>query len=424
MGTFETGVVIVGAGAAGLSAARQLTDLGIPHVVFEAQNRTGGRAFTDTETFGGLPFDYGCHWLHCGSINPFRAIADTMDRRYLTFTTRKARAIHLGDRWATEAERDAAWNAVFDALDTTAAGGWDGPDVAASDRVTWTPPWERLQRHWLTLNSAVPPEEISTRELAAYTDTNENYPVEDGYGALVQAYATGLPVTKSCPVTAIDWSGQGVAVETPRGTIRARAAIVTVSTAVMTSGRLRVTPDLPAAHTEAFAALPAGHAEKVAFRFDRDVFGLPPTSYIDTLDLRDPDRRPINFQISPWGRPLAIGQVPGPTARDLKAQGDASMIEFGLAALADAFGNDIRRRVVTATATDWIGNRYIAGGYSCALPGKAHLRRTLVEPVADRVFFAGEAVSWDAFSTCHGAHLTGLDQARRVAALHFGTLAA
>jgi monoamine oxidase len=208
-------------------------------------------------------------------------------------------------------------------------------------------------------------------------------------------------------------------VTTPRGTIRARAVIMTVPTTVLAQGGIRFTPDLPASHAEAFDALPTGHAEKVAFRFDRDVFGLPPTSYIDTLDLTGRARPPINFQINPWGRPLAIGQVPGTTARALKAEGDAAMIAFGLDALVDAFGNDIRRHVTKQTATDWIGNPFIRGGYSCARPGQAHRRRHLIEPIADRIWFAGEAVSWDAFSTCHGAHLTGLEQAARIAAQHF-----
>jgi monoamine oxidase len=413
MAEFETDVVVVGAGAAGLAAARRLTDLNLSFVVLEAMARSGGRAFTDTDSFEGLPWDHGCHWLHCGSINPLRAIADQLGRGYLTFTTRKARAIHLGTRWATPDERDAAWDAVFQVLDETAR---PGPDIAASAAATFVPPWERLQRHWLMLNSAAAPDDISTADLAAYVDTHENYPVEDGYGALVQAHAAGVHVTKSCPVTAIDWSGRGVAVDTPRGTIRASAVILTVSTQVLADGLIRFTPDLPPGYGDAFSALPLGIAEKVAFRFARDVFGLPPTSYVDTIDLTNTTRPPINFQISPWGRPLAIGQVPADTAKALQREGEAAMLAFGLDALADAFGGDIRAEVVKGVATDWVGARYIRGGYSCARPGQAHRRAILREPIAERVYFAGEAVSADAFSTCHGAHLTGIMQAERIAA--------
>ncbi len=78
----EVDVVVVGAGAAGLAAGRTLERAGVSFRVLEAKDRIGGRAFTDTVTFDGLPFDHGCHWLHSASLNPLREAADRLGFRY------------------------------------------------------------------------------------------------------------------------------------------------------------------------------------------------------------------------------------------------------------------------------------------------------------------------------------------------------
>lgn len=413
--------VVVGAGAAGLAAGARLHQAGIRVAVLEAAGRIGGRAFTDIASLG-VPWDQGCHWLHSASVNPLRALADELGIAYAVRGSRQARATHLGRRWADETERDAAWHAIRDAFDAIKQAGDDGRDVAASDVIAPPPPWDRLARHWIGLMSAAEPEALSTRDFAAYTDTGENYPVEKGYGALIAAVAThaapDLDIRLACPVIRIDWSGAQVALETPRGTLKARAVIVAVPTAVVAHGGIGFAPALPVDLAEAFAALPLGAAEKVAFRFDRDLFGadgpaagqpgFEPTSYFDALDVDDPARPPINFTLNPFGHHMAIGQLAGANAARLVAAGPEAMIDFARAALVDAFGADIGKRIVAAATTSWVADPLIGGGYSCALPGMAHLRARLSQVLADKVFFAGEAVSAHAYSTAHGAHLTGL----------------
>ena len=81
MGASHVDVVIVGAGAAGLAAARTARRLGLGCVVLEAMDRIGGRAFTSSEPFG-EPWDLGCHWLHSADVNPFRLLADEYGFRY------------------------------------------------------------------------------------------------------------------------------------------------------------------------------------------------------------------------------------------------------------------------------------------------------------------------------------------------------
>ena len=408
-------VIVVGAGAAGLAAGARLHNAGKRVVVLEAANRTGGRAFTDTATFG-IPWDRGCHWLHSASVNPFRQAADELGFGYVSRGSRQARATHLGKRWATDAEREAVWQAIDGTFAAIKQAGDDGLDSAASEKLDLSSPWLRLTRHWLTLMSAAEAERLSTLDYAAYSDTGENFPVEKGYGALVQAVssraAPDMSVVQNCAVETVDWSGQGVRLQTSRGTLTATLGIVAVPTTVIASGRLKFAPLLPPDLAEAFEALPLGAAEKVAILFDRDVFGAQPTSYIDTIDLADASRTPINFTLNPFGATMAIGQLGGDNAARLVKAGPQAMQDFALAALVDAYGSDLRARVTGVATTNWVGDPLIGGAYSCALPGKAPLRarltQTLSQAIGDRVLFAGEAVSAHAYSTAHGAHLTGI----------------
>ncbi len=412
----DTDVIVIGAGAAGLSAGKRLAELGVSFTVIEAKNRVGGRAFTDTGTFG-VPFDRGCHWLHSASVNPFRVVADRLGIRYLSRTTRRSPHLYLRDKPADEATSHALWDAIEAQFEAAEAAGRAGRDVAASEVMDLSGPWGRMARHWMGLLSSLPPEQVSTLDLSRYSDTHENYPVVDGYGTLVAVYAASVPVSLSVRATRLDWSGAGVTVETTAGTLRGRTAIVTLPTNVLAVGALAFAPALPPEVAEAFAGVPCGHAEKIAILLDRPLDGYEGTSYVNMLDPDDISRRPINFVVNAGDAPLLIGQVGGETAADLEAAGDAAAVEFALEALVDAFGSGIRDRVRRTSVTHWASDPDIRGAYSSALPGCAHYRERLFEPVGDRIVFAGEAVSRAAFSTAHGAHLSGLAAAERAAAL-------
>jgi len=415
----DTDVIVIGAGAAGLSAGVRLAELGVPFRVIEAKDRVGGRAFTERDTFG-MPFDRGCHWLHSASVNPLRVIADRLGFRYESRTMRRSRHLYLRDRVADEATADALWDAVDAAFAAVVAAGEAGRDVAAAEVMDLSGPWARMARHWMGLLSSLPPERVSTLDLSRYADTHENFPVLDGYGALVAAYGAGVPVSLSTRATRLDWSGAGVVVETTAGALRARAAIVTLPTNVLAAGALAFAPTLPAPLEEAFAGLPCGNAEKIALQLDRPIDGLEATSYVNAFDPDDVGRAPINFVANPSGAPLVVGHVGGDAAAALERAGEAAAVDFALAALVDAFGSGVRARVRRTSVTHWASDPDIRGAYSCALPGCADYRERLFEPVGERILFAGEAVSRTAFSTAHGAHLSGLSAAESAAALLAG----
>lgn len=415
-------VAIVGAGAAGLAAARRADELGLSAFVFEAKDRIGGRTFTDSESFG-VPWDRGAHWLHSADVNPLTRIAETLSHAYLARPRPFDGRFHLGGGWGV-AEDWRGYRDEFEAaLERVVAAGESGKDIAVTDLLDGSSRWRRMVHHIFTAISGLPPSEISTADLAAYRDTEANWPLERGYGALLQAHYRGMPVELSTPVTAIDTSGGSIVLETPRGTVGARSLIVTVSTNVLASGAIRFTPALPDRVQKALAGIPTGSANKVAFHFRRNVFDLPDTSYVSFMDERDAARPACSFQIRPFGSELAIAYLGGDLSLNLERAGEGEMIDFARAALGDMFGTDIFTELSGVAATSWSTDPHTLGAYSCALPGEAHRRAVLAEPVTERFFLAGEAVSADWFSTVQGAHVTGVEAANKAAAYLGGAIA-
>jgi monoamine oxidase len=235
-----------------------------------------------------------------------------------------------------------------------------------------------------------------------------------GYGTLLAHFGRGLRVRLSTSVRRIRWDGPEIVLDTTAGTLRASVAIVTVSTNVLAAEGIEFAPALPVAKREAFAGIPTGWAHKVAIAFTGNVFCLEGPTFLDfhhrTIGI-------IPFELRPFGRNLAIGHFGGRLARDIEAAGSDAAITLALDALAEAFGEDIRRQVRGAATSAWCGDPQVMGGYSCALPGKAHLRPVLAEPVGERLLFAGEACSIDAYGTVHGAHASGVAAARQAGGL-------
>ncbi|MFG1391523.1 flavin monoamine oxidase family protein [Xanthobacter agilis] len=401
-------VVVIGAGAAGLAAGVRLMEAGADFRVLEAASVRGGRAATDRETLG-VPFDLGCHWLHDARANPFVPIARALGFAFDDSRgCRRGSRVHLGARFATPDEARDAEDAVEAAFEAVTAHGRAGHDVAASEVLPDLGRWEPLARHWLSLMSAAPPDRISTLDFSLYRDTEDNWPVLDGYGDLVLAHARHVPVTLNCPVTRIDHSGPRIVIESGEGTLHCRIVIVAVSTAVVAKGRLSFSPALPPHLGEAFAALPLGVAEKVALLFDKDVFGVAPRTGLDAFDESRAEALAVSAILNPAGVPAAVVHIAGPDAGALVRAGEGAMVDFAASALGRAFGPDLKRHVRRARVSRWSAQPFIGGAYSCALPGAGDLRHLLAEGLDARIFFAGEAVGGPAFSTAHGAHLSGI----------------
>lgn len=402
-------VVVVGAGAAGLAASRMLRSAGLTVLTVEAKDRIGGRAHTDHTTFG-IPWDRGAHWLHDAEHNPLRAFADDLgiayDRGPRTFVIHGP-AGFVGHERKEEIQRYRERSSAL-----IAEAGARGEDRAAAEVV---PPHETFRAMFdsgFAAFNGVEPERMSTLDYARSIDGG-NWPVVDGYGALLSRVARDVPVRTGTRALAIGLRPQRVEVTTSAGTIQASHVLLTVSTDVLASGAIAFDPDLPKTLREAARALPLGEANKIAVAFGRNVFGRDDHHF---LAFENRTLETIRFDVCPAGRNLALGYVGGSFAREIEAAGADAMTAFALDHLVRAYGSDLRRHLVGTACTGWCGDPDVRGGYSCARPGHAAARFVLHEPVYGRIHLAGEAASIGGYGTVHGAWQSGEATAPRIVA--------
>jgi len=401
-------VVIIGAGAAGIGAGRALAKAQIPFLTIEAKDRIGGRAFTDTTSLGSL-WDHGCHWFHSADENILRKHAEEIGHKFRDRPRSGVMKTFMDGQWKHDRLRE---DFVWGILGDVAQAGREGRDVPASSLLDEKHPWYPMAKHWLGLMYSAEPEDISTRDAGNYRDTGLNLAVEDGYGALVAKLAAGLPIKTGVAARKVSTRGKDVLVETDQGTIAAKAAIVAVPARMLETGRL-VIDDMPPEIAQAFADVPMGYYEKIAIGFDGKVFDGFDMPYADIFDPVAPTTHPLNFELHPFGRPIAISHIAGHFARDMERDGEAGMIDFATSALVRAFGADLRKRIKRATTTHWSSDIFINGAYSCAKPGKGDVRKAFATPIAERIFLAGEHVHPYFQATAHGAFETGLAAAQK-----------
>lgn len=404
----DVDVVIVGAGCAGLAAAKRLLAQGLTVTVVEAMDRIGGRAWTTTTDFG-TPFDIGCAWIHAADRNPFfsEAVAagwtlqhHDMALDHLWFGKRKATAAEMAAEARAAAELAACIERHKDASDRLSTLVEACHSLRAS--ATFAGP----------MDYGVDDDEISVTDFRSAADLDPNYFTREGFGALIHRWGADVPVTLSTPVRRIRWDGPGVEVETDRGTIRARAVIVTVSTGVLAFEDIAFTPDLPDEHLEAICDLPMGLLTKVPVRIEGTRLGLEP---FDDLLLERHARHDLYFLAFPFDTDLMVGFVGGDFAWEMEAAGRAAAVDFVTDRLVDIFGSDLRRAVTAGTMTNWSAERHVRGAYAAARPGKAQAREVLARPVGERIWFAGEALAGGLKQTAGGARLSGEAVAGKVA---------
>ncbi len=331
----EFDVVVVGAGAAGLAAARRLALARLNIMVVEARGRLGGRAVT-IHPQPGLALDLGCEWLHSADRNPWTGIARrsgfALDEKLPDWGSRVA--------WRQGKAADAEWQKAreefYARLDRAAA---EPVDRAAAELLEPGNKWNPLLRAISTWANGAELDQVSVKDYGRYDPSDFNWRVLQGYGAVIARYGEGLPVSLNTNVTRIDHGGHLVRVETGRGDLLARAVVVTLPTNVLASGAVGFIPALPG-KLSAAAGLPMHVVNKFFLRLDGDFDAVAPDSNLvgDTGASRTGA-----YQIRPHGWPVILGYYGGDFAAELEDQGLDATADFAIGELAGLFGNSIRK---------------------------------------------------------------------------------
>lgn len=405
-------VIVIGAGAAGIAAARQLRAARRSVIVLEGRSRTGGRAFTDTSL--GPAYDAGAMFIHWAERNPWVEIArelgiptpgESRGGGFQLFVD--GRPMPAEDR----AKRRRTFGEIDRRLETSRLDGGDlsvaallsdlGPDLAP------------IASSGLLLSIGEESDRISATDYQRLW-AGDDYVVPTGYGDLVARHAAGLDIRLNETVSAIRWDGPGVTVTTTSGTLKAPACIVTVPVGVLKAGTIRFTPELPQRTRDALDGIGMGALTKIALKVDAERFGIAPDSAFFEAGRAD---RLMNFDMFPGNRDLIVGYCGGDYARSLSRGGAEAAREHIVDLLAGMVGGAFRKSAGAVSFPAWWTDPYARGSYSVCLPGHAAARDRLAEPIGGKIWLAGEATAGGGAMTVGGATLAGRAAAAAVSRL-------
>jgi len=398
----ETDVAIVGAGAAGIAAARKVAASGRRFVLIEASDHVGGRCVTESRTFG-VPYDRGAHWVHMPDINPVAKLGSRAGVE--VYAAPPGQKLRMAKRNAREGEMEdylAATVKANRAIQDAARGKTDVScaQVLPKDLGDWRAAVEFVLGPFGCGKNL---EDVSAMDFARSLERDVDAFCRQGFGALLAKLAD-MPVQINTPVQRVTSTRNSVEIETTRGRIVARAAIVTASNGVLAADKIKFTPDLPKRQVDAIAKLSLGSYDHVAL----ELKGNPLQLQNDDLvfeQAKGPRTAALLANVS--GTPLCMVELAGKFGRELSQGGEAAMVDFATGWLAELYGADIKKVVGKTHVTRWATEPWALGAFSAAAPGGQPGRRTLMEPVRERLFFAGEAVHETLWGTVGGAWESG-----------------
>jgi monoamine oxidase len=404
----STKIAIVGAGAAGLAAAKELQQLGQEFLLLEASHRIGGRAYTE-KLAPDVPFDLGAHWLMAPSVNPLLAYAtnaqltlDAADEHYTA-----AQYFEERDWLPTDAYQEFGeyWDRQFAAL---AKAKNERNDSSVFDVIDNDSRWASYFHMFFAQDFTRDVDQASVMDAMNYVRQENDLAVASGLGDLLLRYGANVPVSLNSAVRKIDSSGSDLSLQTSKGPIRAERIILTVSTGVLATRQIKFAPALPDWKLDAIDSLPMGSCTRVALMFDVPILReLPDEFTIDTAG-----DGPIHFRNRPFADDYVEVAVGGRMAEWMEKSGEKATIDFILEKLRSVSGQKTISEPSQSIVSAWDGDAWIKGAYSCARPGAADQRSVLARPIDDRIYFAGEATSSNYFASVHGACISGSEAAR------------
>lgn len=407
----DTDFVIIGAGAAGIGAARELRALGQDFLLLEASHRIGGRAYTEYMT-PGVPFDLGAHWIMAPSINPLMPIAVPQDLAVDRQPAHYAAARYFENgHWLPEDAYEAFmayWDTQFATMrQAVAADKAQSVYDVIDNEGRWAPYFHMFFAQDFTRDV----DQACLEDTLAYVRREEDIAVATGLGGLLARFAADVPVSLNSAVTKIDSTGGSIRVHTNRGEVRACKAIVTVSTGVLAAQQIHFEPALPDWKRDAIENLPLGSCTRVALSFDSQPFHDLPGEFTVVSN----GDEPLHFRNRPCGHDYIEVAAGGRIAAWMEKSGEQATIDYILGKLRHVAGNKAMPQPTLRIVSAWNGDPLTSGAYSCARPGAHRQRETLRLPLDERLFFAGEATSSDYYASVHGAYFSGRDAAREAA---------
>jgi monoamine oxidase len=430
----DADILIIGAGAAGVAAARELSRAGHKVLIFEARDRIGGRIHTHFDVW---PIELGAEFVH----GKPRETLEIVERADLKLQSIPNRHWHLHNGVLTKSGE--FWSKVEKVMDEMSH--YSGPDESFEEfldrykRKTPIPEIETIATLYIEGFHAAHADRISvyglnkTNKAAEEIEEDKSFRVENGYSRIVQslhddAVAAGATCQLSTAVEEVNWRRDQVEVLTNgSGKFKSRRLIVTLPLSLLQSSgeqaaRVRFTPALTDTRNAA-DKLAMGQVAKVLLRF-RDPF-WEDLSLPGEGDLRDftfihasTESLPTWWSQFPAPAPVLAGWAGGTRAEKLSLESNDALLDHALESLSHIFRESkavLEQSLVAFYTHNWHRDPFSAGAYSYIPVGGVDAETELARPLDETLFFAGEATnSAGHFGTVHGAIQTGLRAAREV----------
>lgn len=413
-------ILVVGAGIAGLAAARELVRRGNSVVVLEARNRIGGRIWTTRAM--GIPVDLGASYIHGPLGNPISTLAKEFGVPLVEADEDNEMLYAAPHTPLTEAQADA-----MDAETTALCGAIEQlgeqieEDISIADALASVPGGKAPSNgaSWRLYSDNVVEfgAELDRMSLFFGRDDEEfagsDVFLSGGYDQIPRGLETGLDVRLGHVVRVVEYDSGGVKITTDRGTFNGDRAIVTLPLGVLKAGTVSFSPALPASTQGAIDRLAMGVLNKVVLKYAAPFWpeegfffghlGQPVGEFPEFLNVQ-----------GLAGAPVLMGLTGGDFARSTEQLDDESVVADAMTALREMFGATIPDPE-EFQVTRWASDPFSLGAYSFVPVGASSVNfDTLALPVTDRLLFAGEATSRRYRSTVHGAYLSGVEAANTI----------
>ena len=399
---------MIGAGAAGLAAARELTAAGRSVLVLEARERVGGRCWTRRMPGLDIPVEVGAEFIHGDAHVTHSLLRDA--GLAAVDSVREQRSLDKGSL-----ERVNAFDEAQKAMTDATRLERDISFEAFLARQRLPAKTKSFARMMVQGFDAADPRRVSAMSIAEEWGGGElgvSQPrPQGGYGTLLDwlanaSVARGARLRLGAVVTKVQWRAGAVGVSGKflgeRFSARAKRAIVTLPLGVLQRGPMRFPQK-----RHALAKLADGPVIRVAMRFDRPFWEerAPGVAFFHTSQAPFP----TFWTPLPMRAPLLTAWAGGPKAARLTGSSSRKLIDAALASVESVFG---KQELAAAYVQDWMQDPYSRGGYSYVLVDGMGAREQLATPLDDTVFFAGEATDSEEPGTVAGALRSGQRAAR------------
>lgn len=434
-------VIVIGAGMAGLVAARLLQDSGCHVIVLEARNRLGGRIWTDERW--GVPCDLGASWIHGADNNPLSTWCRALGIP-LAVTSEETRFVLTNGQFQEEKQvQRRAWRGQLyanraiqrhSARVQSALAAGRIPQVSLADALEplltsrrLRPLDQRVLAWRISMAEGVqgaPADQLDLREWFPKEISMVNALPRGGYSQLINDAAQGVAIQLNEPVQCISYDDSGVTVLTADNRYRADVVLITVPLAILKTGKVRFDPALPATKSEAIARIGYGgdgSLNKLVLRFPYVFWAENRNRFLALLD--EPTRRGIfTSWISLWPvvqQPILMSFTDGYTGAHFDRHGtEEEVLQQGMTTLRRMFGPSVPDPV-DYVFTRWLSDPWAMGSYSYPAVGNRSEDRVIyAEPVNERLYFAGEATHLTHYGTVHAALVSGEKAAKQIAETH------